>query len=38
MYVGMKTMQSNDMSAPRETLAAGEITITATVTVNFILE
>lgn len=38
MYVGMKTMQSNDMSALRETLAAGEITITATVTVNFILE
>ena len=38
MYVGMKIMQSNDMSAPRETLAAGEITITATVTVNFILE
>ena len=38
MYVGMKTMQRNDMSAPRETLAAGEITITATVTVNFILE
>ena len=38
MYVGMKTMQSNDLSAPRETLAAGEITITATVTVNFILE
>ena len=38
MYVGMKTMQSNDMSAPRETLAAGEITISATVTVNFILE
>ena len=38
MYVGMKTMQSNDMCASRETLAAGEITITATVTVNFILE
>ena len=38
MYASMKTMESSDMSAPRETLAVGEINITANVTVSFILE
>lgn len=37
MFAAMKTMESSDMSAPRETLAAGEINITANVTVSFIL-
>ncbi|MDI5896321.1 MAG: SIMPL domain-containing protein [Flavobacterium sp.] len=38
MYAAMKTMESSDASAPRETLAVGEINITANVTVSFILE
>jgi uncharacterized protein YggE len=38
MYAAMKTMERNDASAPRETLAVGEINITANVTVSFILE
>ena len=37
-YASMKLMESSDMSAPRETLAVGEINITANVTVSFILE
>lgn len=36
MYAAMKTMDSE--SAPRQTLAIGEITIVASVSVNFILE
>ena len=36
-YAAMKMMESSD-SAPRETLAVGEINITANVTVSFILE
>ncbi|MFV8345840.1 SIMPL domain-containing protein [Flavobacterium sp. ZB4P13] len=38
MYAAMKTMEMSDASAPRETLAIGEINITANVTVSFILE
>ncbi len=38
MYAAMKLMESSDMSATRETLAVGEINITANVTVSFILE
>lgn len=38
MYAAMKTMEVSDASAPRETLAVGEINITANVTVSFILE
>ena len=38
MYVAMKTMEISDASAPRETLALGEINITANVSVSFILE
>ncbi|MBG6062256.1 uncharacterized protein YggE [Flavobacterium sp. CG_9.1] len=38
MYASMKTMEMSDTSAPRETLAVGEINITANVTVSFILE
>ncbi|MDI5889185.1 SIMPL domain-containing protein [Flavobacterium yafengii] len=38
MYAAMKTMESSDAIAPRETLAVGEINITANVTVSFILE
>ncbi|TDE44379.1 DUF541 domain-containing protein [Flavobacterium rhamnosiphilum] len=38
MYAAMKTMERSDASAPRETLAIGEINITANVTVSFILE
>jgi uncharacterized protein YggE len=34
----MKVMESSDTAQPRETLAAGEINITANVTVSFILE
>jgi len=37
-YMAMKTMEMADMSVPRETLAVGEINITANVTVSFILE
>ncbi|MEM8521808.1 SIMPL domain-containing protein [Flavobacterium sp. PL12] len=37
-YASMKLMESIDLSAPRETLAVGEINITANVTVSFILE
>ncbi|SHG13589.1 hypothetical protein SAMN05444396_1057 [Flavobacterium segetis] len=37
-YAAMKTMEMADMSTPRETLAMGEINITANVTVSFILE
>ena len=37
MYAAMKSMESSDMSAPRETLAVGEINITANVNVTFIL-
>ena len=36
-YAAMKMMESSD-SAPRETLAVGEINITANVSVSFILE
>lgn len=38
MYAAMKTMERSDASAPRETLAVGEINIIANVTVSFILE
>ncbi|MFV5701312.1 SIMPL domain-containing protein [Flavobacterium sp. XS2P12] len=38
MYAAMKTMEMSDASAPRQTLAVGEINITANVTVSFILE
>ncbi|TDE05752.1 SIMPL domain-containing protein [Flavobacterium sandaracinum] len=38
MYASMKTMEMSDTSASRETLAVGEINITANVTVSFILE
>jgi hypothetical protein len=38
MYEAMKTMEMSDASAPRQTLAVGEINITANVTVSFILE
>jgi uncharacterized protein YggE len=38
MYATMKTMEMSDTRAPRETLAVGEINITANVTVSFILE
>jgi uncharacterized protein YggE len=38
MYATMKTMERSDADAPRETLAIGEINITANVTVSFILE
>jgi hypothetical protein len=38
VYARMKTMAMSDESAPRETLAAGEIEITANVSVNFILD
>lgn len=38
MYASMKTMEMSDTRAPRETLAIGEINITANVTVSFILE
>jgi hypothetical protein len=38
MYSAMKTMERSDADAPRETLAVGEINITANVTVSFILE
>lgn len=38
MYASMKSMERMDASEPRETLAIGEINITANVTVNFILE
>jgi hypothetical protein len=34
----MKTMAMEESAATRETLAAGEITITANVSVSFILE
>ncbi|UFH34635.1 SIMPL domain-containing protein [Flavobacterium acetivorans] len=38
VYARMKSMEMSDASAPRETLAVGEITITANVSVSFILE
>ena len=38
VYASMKSMESSDTAQPRETLAAGEINITANVTVSFILE
>ncbi|MEZ7498622.1 SIMPL domain-containing protein [Flavobacterium sp. Arc3] len=38
VYARMKTMSMDESAAPRETLAAGEITITANVSVSFILE
>ena len=38
MYAAMKTMERSDADAPRETLAVGEINITANVNVSFILE
>ena len=38
MYATMKTMEMSDASAPKQTLAVGEINITANVTVSFILE
>ena len=37
-YAAMKTMEMSDSQAPRETLAVGEINITANVSVSFILE
>jgi uncharacterized protein YggE len=38
IYARMKSMAMEDSAAPRETLAEGEITITANVSVSFILE
>jgi uncharacterized protein YggE len=38
MYAAMKTMERSDASEPRETLAVGEINISANVTVSFNLE
>lgn len=38
MYAAMKSVERMDASEPRETLAVGEINITANVSVNFILE
>jgi uncharacterized protein YggE len=38
VYTRMKAMEMNDTEAPRETLAPGEINITANVSVSFILE
>ena len=38
VYARMKSMPMEDSSAPRETLAVGEINIIANVTVSFILE
>lgn len=38
VYARMKAMAMEDSSAPRETIAEGEITITANVSVSFILE
>ena len=38
MYAAMKTMERSDADTPRETLAVGEINITANVSVSFILE
>jgi hypothetical protein len=38
VYARMKAMSMEDSSAPRETLAEGEITITANISVSFILE
>ena len=38
VYATMKSMESSDTPQQRETLAAGEINITANVTVSFILE
>lgn len=38
VYARMKTMEMDESATTRETLAKGEITITANVSVNFILE
>lgn len=38
VFATMRKMEISDSAAPRETLATGEITITANVSVNFILE
>ncbi len=38
MYAAMKTMEMSDDSAPKQTMAVGEINITANVMVSFILE
>lgn len=38
VFATMRKMEMSDSAAPRETLATGEITITANVSVNFILE
>ena len=38
MYAAMKTMEMSDDSAPQQTMAIGEINITANVMVSFILE
>lgn len=38
VFATMRKMEMGDSAAPRETLATGEITITANVSVNFILE
>jgi uncharacterized protein len=38
VYARMKTMAMSDEEAPRETLAAGEITIVSNVSVSFVLE
>jgi uncharacterized protein YggE len=37
-YARMKTMEMDESAATRETLAAGEITITANASVSFLLE
>lgn len=38
VYARMKTMEASDMNVSRETLAVGEIEITANVNVSFVLE
>jgi uncharacterized protein YggE len=38
VYAAMKTMSMDSEATPRETLAVGEITITANVSVSFVLE
>jgi uncharacterized protein YggE len=38
LYARMKTMEMDESTATRETLAAGEITITANASVSFLLE
>ncbi len=38
VFASMRKMEMSDKATPRETLAMGEITITANVSVNFVLE